>query len=64
MPRARAGDEMNWLNPRWQRLLMWVMRWRSPSFGRVPTFREAWTGKFTTIDVEGVVNFYTDGLGS
>lgn len=35
---------MNWTNTRWQRLLAWGL-WRySPSLGRAPTFREAWTG--------------------
>ncbi len=35
---------MTWENPRWQRLLAWGL-WRySPSLGRAPTFREAWTG--------------------
>lgn len=45
----------NWMNPRWQRLLMWAMRWRSPSHGLVPTFREAWTGRFDRVDIEGVL---------
>lgn len=35
-----------WMNPRWWRLMLWVLRIPSPSlFWRVPTFREAWTGK-------------------
>ncbi len=33
-----------WGDPRWRRLLVWALRLRSPSFGRV-TLREAWTGR-------------------
>jgi hypothetical protein len=36
---------MTWGNPRWQRMLTWALRWRSWALGRVPTFREAWTGE-------------------
>lgn len=36
---------MIWGNPRWQRLLMWAMRWKSPSLQIIPTFREVWTGR-------------------
>jgi len=45
----------SWGNPRWRRLLTWMMRWPSPSIGRVPTFREAWTGDIVSIDVDGMM---------
>lgn len=34
----------NWTNTRFQRLLAWGLWRHSPSLGRAPTFREAWTG--------------------
>ena len=34
-----------WIDPRWRRLVWWVLRVEVPSLWRVPTFREAWTGK-------------------
>ena len=41
----RAATGPNWLNPRWQRMLWWALRIKSPSLWRVPTLREAWTGR-------------------
>jgi len=46
---------IRWGNPRWQRMLTWALRLKSPSTMaidcetmtlrfRVPTLREAWTG--------------------
>ena len=42
---AWIGARAIWLNPRWQRMLWWMLRVKSPSHdGRVPTLREAWIG--------------------
>lgn len=56
---------MRWANGRERRLLTWGMRWRSPSLGRRPTFREAWTGVITEgIDVVGMLEIAVESIAN
>jgi hypothetical protein len=53
--------ERNWTNARTERLLAWAFRY-SPSLGRAPSFREAWTGRTVVLAEHCAAYGFTQGL--